>query len=97
MEFEVNMPLIVFKEGNLIAFRGSDGHCFNVIELTGDVDFKKMIPRSKVKLSILTLYSKDGVVIFQQEEQWRGGSMQSVHILGTEKDKSYRLMQPGLP
>ena len=25
MEFEVNVPLTVFREGDLIAFRGSDG------------------------------------------------------------------------
>ena len=36
------MPLTVFKEGDLIACRGSDGYCFNVIELTGDADLKKM-------------------------------------------------------
>ena len=65
------MPLTVFKEGNLIAFRGSDGHCFNVIELTGDVT-----RMSKVKKNILTLYSDDDVVAFQREEQWKGGRWQ---------------------
>ena len=64
--------------------RGSDGHCFNVIELIIDVDFKKMAHWSKVKENILTL---DDVVIFQPEEQCRGGSMQFAHILRAGKDE----------
>ena len=80
MKFEANMPLTVFKKGNLTAFRGSDGYCFNVIELTGDVT-----RLSKVKKNILTPYSEDDVVAFQREEQWKGGSIQFVHILRTGK------------
>ena len=85
MEFEANVPPTVFKEGNLIAFRDSDGYYFNVIELTGDVT-----RMSKVKENILTLYSEDDVVAFQQEEQWKSGSIQFVHILRTEK---YEIVQ----
>ena len=59
VEFEENMPLTVFRRDDLIAFRGSDGYCFNIIELTNDIDFKKMTPRSKVKGNILTLHSED--------------------------------------
>ena len=84
MAFEINMHLTVFKEGNLIAFRGSDGYCFNVIELTGDVTCM-----SKVKKNILTLYY-EGVVAFQQKGQWKGNSIQFVHILRTEK---YEIVQ----
>ena len=78
MEFEENMPLTVFRNGDLIAFRGSDGCCFNIIKLTNDIDFRKMPPRSKVKGNILTLHSKDeeDVVIFQGDDQWQGGNMQ---------------------
>ena len=47
MEFEANKPLTVFKEGNLIKFRGSGGYCFNVFELTGD-----LTRLSKVKKNI---------------------------------------------
>ena len=49
VEFEKTMPLTVFRKGDLIAFRESDGYCFNIIELTNDIDFKKMTPRSEVK------------------------------------------------
>ena len=59
VEFEENMPLEVFKKSDLIAFRGSDRYCFNIIELTNDIDFKKMTPRSKVKGNILILDSID--------------------------------------
>ena len=55
VEFEENMPLTVFSKGDLIACRESDGYCFNVIELTNDIDFKKMTSRSKVKGNILTI------------------------------------------
>ena len=67
VEFEENMPLIVFRKGHLIAFRGSD---FNIIELTNDIDFRKVTPRSKVKGNILTLHSvyEEDVVIFQREQ-----------------------------
>ena len=85
MEFEVNMHLTVFKEGNLIAFRGSDGYCFNVIELTGDVTCM-----STVKKNILTLYSEDDVVAFQQKGQWKGNSIQFVHIL---RKKNFEIVQ----
>ena len=60
MESEVNMSLTVFKDGNLIAFRDSDGYCFNVIELTGDLELKKVTPSSKV-----TLYPEDDEAVFQ--------------------------------
>ena len=49
MDFEKNKPLTVFRKDDLIAFREGDGYCFNIIELTNDIDFKKMTPRSKVK------------------------------------------------
>ena len=66
VEVAENMPLRVFRKCDLIAFRGSDGHCFNIIELTNGIDFKKMTPRSKVKGNILTLHSEDekDVVMF---------------------------------
>ena len=53
------MPLTVFRKGDLMAFRESDGYYFNIIEPTNDIDFKKMTPKSKVKGNILTLYSED--------------------------------------
>ena len=59
MEFEENMPLTVFRKGDLIACGESDGYCFNVIELTNDIDFKKMTFKSKVKGNILTLHCED--------------------------------------
>ena len=74
-EFEVNMPLIVFKEGHLSTFRGSDAYYFNVIEPTGDVDFKKMTSRSKMKGNILILHSEDDGVAFQREEQWKADNL----------------------
>ena len=72
LEFEENMPLTVFRKDDLIAFWESDRYCFNVIELTNDIDFKKMTPRSKAKGNMLTLHSEDeeDVVIFQREVQW---------------------------
>ena len=41
VEFEENMPLTVFRKCDLIAFRGSDGYCFNITELTNDIDFQE--------------------------------------------------------
>ena len=83
VEFEENMPLSVFRKGDLIAFRGSDEYCLNIIELTDDIDFKRMTPRSKVKGNILTLHFEDeeDVVIFQREDKWKGGNMQFAHVL----------------
>ena len=74
-EFEENMPLTVFGKGDLIAFRGSDGYCFNTI--------------GNIKGNILTLHSEDeeDVVIFQREDQWKGGNTQFGHILRKEKDE----------
>ena len=68
LEFEENMPLTVFRKDDLIAFRESDGYCFNVIELTNDIDFKKMTPRSNAKGNMLTFHSEDeeDVVIFSK-------------------------------
>ena len=88
VEFEENMPLTVFRKGDLIAFRGGDGYCFSITELTNDIDFRKVAPRSKVKGNILTLHSEDeeDVVIFQREDQWKGGNVQFAHILRKEKD-----------
>ena len=70
VEFEENMPLTVFRKGDLMAFRESDRYCLNIIELTNNIDFKRMTPRSKVKGNILTLHSEDeeDVVIFQRED-----------------------------
>ena len=101
VEFEENMPLTVFRKCDLIAFRGSDRYYFNIIELTNDIDFKKMTPRSKVKGNILTLHSEDeeDVVIFQREDQWKGDNMQFAHILRKEKEemeKWCKLMQRDL-
>ena len=72
-----------------MAFRISDRYCFNIIELTDDIDFKKMTPRSKVKRNILTFHSEDeeDVVIFQREDQLKGGNMQFAHILRKEKEE----------
>ena len=70
----------------MIAFRGSDGYCFNV---TGDVTCM-----SKVKKNILTLHYEDDVVAFQQKGQWKGNSIQFVHILRTEK---YEIVQVNAP
>ena len=44
---------------------------------------------SKVKVNILTLHSEDeeDVVIFQKEDQWKGGKMQFAHMLRKEKDE----------
>ena len=83
VEFEENMPLTVFRKGDLIAFRGGDEYCLNIIELTNGIDFKRMTPRLKVKGNILTLRSEDekDVVIFQREDKWKGGNMQFAHIL----------------
>ena len=69
VEFEENMPLSIFRKSDLIAFRGSDGYCFNIIELTNDIDFNEMTSRSKVKGNILTLHSEDekAAVIFQKK------------------------------
>ena len=71
MEFEENVPLTVFRKGDLIACKESDGFCCNVIELTNDISFKKMTSRSKVKGNILTLHCEDeeNSVIFQREDQ----------------------------
>ena len=73
VDFEENMPLTVFRKGDLIAFRGSDGYCFNIIQLTNNIHFKRMTPRSKVKENILTLHSEEeeDVVIFQREDKWK--------------------------
>ena len=70
VEFEENMPLTVFRKDDLIACRESDGYCFNIIELTNDIDFK-MTSMSKVKGNILTLHCEDeeDAVIFQREDQ----------------------------
>ena len=89
MEFEENMPLTVFRKGDLIAFRESDRYCLNIIELTNNIDFKRRTPRSKVKGNILTLHSEDeeDVVIFQTEDKWKGGNMKFAYILRTEKNK----------
>ena len=77
-----------FKKGELMAFRGTDDYNFNVIELTNQVDPSKIKARSKVKGNILTIYSEEGdVVIFQQEEQWQGGSMLFAHVLRTDNDE----------
>ena len=77
-----------FKKGELIAFRGTDDYNFNVIELTNQVDPSKIKARSKVKGNILTIYSEEGdVVIFQQEEQWQGGSMLFAHVPRTDNDE----------
>ena len=72
LEFEENMSLTVFRKDDLIAFRESDGYCFNVIELANDINFKKMTPRSKANKNMLTLYSEDeeDLLIFQREYQW---------------------------
>ena len=36
----------------------------------------------------MTIYSEEGdVVIFQQEEQWQGGSMLFAHVLRTDNDE----------
>ena len=89
MEFEENVPLTVFsRKGDLIACRESDGYCFNVIELTNDIDFKKMTSRSKAKGNILTLHCEDeeDAVIFQREDQWKGGNYRFAHILRKERD-----------
>ena len=59
VEFEENVPLTVFRKSDLIACGKSDGYCFNVIELTNDIDFKKMTSRSKVKGNILPLHCED--------------------------------------
>ena len=69
VDFVENMPLTVFRKGDLIAFRGSAGYCFNIIKLTNNIDFKRMTPRSKVKGNILTLHSEDeeDVAIFQEK------------------------------
>ena len=75
VESEETVPLTGFRKGDLIAFRRSDEYCFNIIELTNYIDFKKMTFRSKVKRNILIFHSEDeeDVVIFQREDQWKGG------------------------
>ena len=82
---------MVLKKGQLIAFRGCEGYCFNAIELTADIDLQKVTPRKKVKGNILTLYSEDDVNVFQREEQWKGGNMLFAHILRTESDEIVQL------
>ena len=69
VEFVENMPLTVFRKGDLIACRESDGYCFSVIEVTNDIDFKKMTSRSKVKGNMLTLHCEDeeDAVIFKEK------------------------------
>ena len=76
MEFEENVPLTVFRKGDLIACKESDEFCCNVIELTNDIGFKKMTSKSIVKGNILTLHCEDeeNAVIFQREDQWKGGN-----------------------
>ena len=99
VEFEENMPLTVFRKGDLMAFRESDRYCLNIIELTNNIDFKRMTPRSKVKGNILTLHSEDeeDVVIFQREDKWKGGYVQFAYILRTEKKTKWcKLMQQDL-
>ena len=77
-----------FKKRELITSRGTDNYNFNVTELTNQVDPSKIKARSKVKGNILTTYSEEGdVVIFQQEEQWKGGSMLLAHVLRADNDK----------
>ena len=46
----------------------------------------------------MTLHSEDeeGVVIFQREDKWKGGNMQIVHILKTEKEQMVKLMKQDL-
>ena len=82
---------MVLKKGQLIAFRGCEGYCFNAIGLTADIDLQKVTPRKKVKRNILTLYSEDDVIVFQREEQWKGGNMLFAHILRTESDEIVQL------
>ena len=41
VKFAENMPLTAFRKCDLIIFRGSDGYCFNIIELTNDIDFQE--------------------------------------------------------
>ena len=77
-----------FKKGELITFRDTDDYNFNVIELTNQADPSKIKARSKVNGNILTIYSEEGdVIIFQQEEQWQGGSMLFAHVLRTDNDE----------
>ena len=82
---------MVLKKGQLIAFRGCEGYCFNAIELTADIDLQKVTPRKKVKGNILTPYSEDDVIVFQREEQWKGGNTLFAHILRTESDEIVQL------
>ena len=67
------LSIYVFRKDDLIAFRGSDEYCLKIIELTNDIDLKRMTPRSKVKGNILTFHSEDeeDVVIFQREDKWK--------------------------
>ena len=85
MEFEENMSVTVFRKGDLIAFGGS----FDLIELTNDIDFRKMTPRSKVKGNILTLHFEDeqDAVTLQKANQWEDGKMQFAQIVRKEKDE----------
>ena len=48
-----------------------------------------MTSRSKVEGNILTLHCEDEkeTMIFQREDQWKGGNMQFSHILRKERDQ----------
>ena len=64
-----DQPLAYLKKGELLAFRGSDGNHFNVIEFTTPTDVHKNSPRSKVKGNILNIHSDDSeVVVFGEEK-----------------------------
>ena len=77
------------KKHNLIfAFRGSDYHHFNVIDLTIPIVVDKITPRSKAKGNILTIHSDySEVVVFEQEKEWEGGGMMFAHVIWTENDE----------
>ena len=72
---------MVLKKGQLIAIRG---WCYWAYSWHW---FTESDPQEKVKGNILTLYSEDDVIVFQREEQWKGGNMLFAHVICTESDE----------
>ena len=69
----------LFKQGEIVVFRRTDGLPFNLLKVTRDYGYN-ITPRTKIQL-VEPDNLEDGAIGFQEDRQWIGGTMNFSHIL----------------
>ena len=90
----------LFQVGEKIAFRGTDGYSFNLLQVTKEYNIVQITTRTDIKGNSLIPSEEndeDNLITFVADPRWKNGSLRLAHVLRVQQDKTVSMKMAASP